>query len=89
VPATHPQLFRPDKSNTHLATLKEIDNRIWSPTTAYELHARVVLNQDMANAQEVTAGMHSPSFDGHRLSEEQEVTIYNHHRVADRFLWAG
>ena len=24
----------------------------------------------------------------HRLSEEQEMTIYNHHRVADRFLWA-
>ena len=26
--------------------------------------------------------------DGHRLSEEQEMTIYNHHRVADRFLFA-
>ena len=257
VPGTHPQLFRPDKSNTHLATLKEIDNRIWSPTTTYERHAHyssagrkrstasaepakdpamretngvtderlavalavqyihedmrglenerswraaealktadvpagtsageyylqlyrelslaegydwpvitrqqwaeagtawnvfpntillpnqgsifgyrarpygldpdrclfeifsldqvpvadydkrrdfqpeffadyrdaglgVVFNQDMANAKEVTVGMHSPSFDGHRLSEEQEMTIYNHHRVADRFLW--
>ena len=39
VPGTHPQLFRLDKSNTHLATLKEIDNRIWSPTTTYERHA--------------------------------------------------
>ena len=39
VPGTHPQLFRFDKSNTHLATLKEIDNRPWSPTTAYERHA--------------------------------------------------
>jgi Rieske 2Fe-2S family protein len=48
----------------------------------------VVFGQDLANAQEVTVGMHSPSFDGHRLSEEQEMTIYNHHRVADRFLWA-
>jgi Rieske 2Fe-2S family protein len=48
----------------------------------------VVFNQDLANAREVTVGMHSPSFDGHRLSEEQEMTIYNHHRVADRFLWA-
>jgi Rieske 2Fe-2S family protein len=34
-------------------------------------------------------GMHSPSFDGHRLSEEQEMTIYNHHRVADRFIFGG
>ena len=257
VPGTHPQLFRLDKSNTHLATLKEIDNRIWSPTTTYERHAHyssvgkkksnasadsvkdpsardtdgvrderlavalavqyiqddmrglenerswraaealktatvpdgmrageyfmrlyremslaegydwpvitaqqwaeagtawnvfpntillpnqgsifgyrarpwgndpdrclfeifsldqvpvadydkprdfkpefyedyrdaglgVVFNQDMANAKEVTVGMHSPSFDGHRLSEEQEMTIYNHHRVADRFIF--
>ncbi|PXW32687.1 SRPBCC family protein [Nocardia sp. 348MFTsu5.1] len=47
-----------------------------------------VFGQDMANAKEVTVGMHSPSFDGHRLSEEQEMTIYNHHRVADRYLWA-
>ena len=39
LPGTHPQLFRLDKSNTHLATLKEIDNRIWSPTTTYERHA--------------------------------------------------
>ena len=42
----------------------------------------------MRNAKEVTVGMHSPSYDGHRLSEAQEMTIYNHHRVADRFLWA-
>lgn len=46
-----------------------------------------VFTQDLMNAKEVTVGMHSPSFDGHRLSEEQEMTIYNHHRVADRFLW--
>jgi hypothetical protein len=46
-----------------------------------------VFTQDLLNAKEVTVGMHSPSFDGHRLSEEQEMTIYNHHRVADRFLW--
>jgi len=49
----------------------------------------VVFNQDLANAKEVTVGMHSPSFDGHRLSEEQEMTIYNPHRVADRFIFAG
>jgi phenylpropionate dioxygenase-like ring-hydroxylating dioxygenase large terminal subunit len=48
-----------------------------------------VFSQDLANAKEVTVGMHSPSFDGHRLSEEQEMTIYNHHRVADRFIWTS
>ncbi|GAA1838337.1 aromatic ring-hydroxylating dioxygenase subunit alpha [Pseudonocardia ailaonensis] len=47
-----------------------------------------VFGQDLMNAKEVTVGMHSPSFDGHRLSEDQEMTIYNHHRVADRFLWS-
>jgi len=46
-----------------------------------------VFNQDFANMSEVTAGMHSPSFDGHRLSEEQEMTVWNHHRVADRYLF--
>jgi Rieske 2Fe-2S family protein len=46
-----------------------------------------IFTQDLTNAKEVTVGMHSPSFDGHRLSEEQEMTVYNHHRVADRFLW--
>jgi glycine betaine catabolism A len=46
-----------------------------------------VFGQDLLNSKEVTVGMHSPSFDGHRLSEDQEMTIYNHHRVADRFLW--
>jgi len=46
-----------------------------------------VLNQDLANGEHVTAGMHSPSFEGHYLSREQETAIYNHHRVADRYLW--
>ncbi|WP_280490113.1 aromatic ring-hydroxylating oxygenase subunit alpha [Nocardia carnea] len=46
-----------------------------------------VFTQDFANMKEVTVGMHSPSFDGHRLSEEQEMTIWNHHRVADRFIF--
>lgn len=46
-----------------------------------------VFGQDFANMKEVTVGMHSPSFDGHRLSEEQEMTIWNHHRVADRYIW--
>ncbi len=47
----------------------------------------MVWEQDLDNSINVTIGMHSPSFDGHRLSEEQEMTIYNHHRVADRYLW--
>jgi glycine betaine catabolism A len=46
-----------------------------------------ILQQDLANTENVTVGMHSPSFDGHRLSREQEMTVYNHHRVADRYLW--
>lgn len=46
-----------------------------------------ILTQDLENTENVTIGMHSPSFDGHRLSTEQEMTIYNQHRVADRYLW--
>lgn len=46
-----------------------------------------VFGQDFNNMTEVTAGMHSPAFDGHRLSQDQEMTIWNHHRVADRYLW--
>jgi hypothetical protein len=46
-----------------------------------------VFLQDMRNAKNVTVGMHSPGYDGHRLSEAQEMTIYNHHRVADRYIF--
>jgi phenylpropionate dioxygenase-like ring-hydroxylating dioxygenase large terminal subunit len=46
-----------------------------------------ILTQDLENSEGVTVGMHSPSFTGHYLSKEQEMTIYNHHRVADRYLW--
>ena len=46
-----------------------------------------IWDQDLGNSENVTIGMHSPSFDGHRLSTEQEMAIYNHHRVADRYLW--
>jgi glycine betaine catabolism A len=46
-----------------------------------------VFMQDMRNAKNVTVGMHAPSYDGHRLSEAQEMTIYNHHRVADRYIF--
>lgn len=46
-----------------------------------------VLIQDCMNLENVTVGMHSPSFDGHRLSVEQEMSVFNHHRVADTYLW--
>ena len=47
-----------------------------------------VLTQDLDNSENVTVGMHSPSFDGHRLNTLQEMTILNHHRAADQYLWA-
>ena len=47
----------------------------------------VILTQDLENSDDVTIGMHSPSYDGHRLSTQQEMTIYNHHRTADHYLW--
>lgn len=46
-----------------------------------------IFMQDMHNAKAVTIGMHAPSYDGHRLSQAQEMTIYNHHRVADRYIY--
>jgi glycine betaine catabolism A len=46
-----------------------------------------ILNQDLANVENITVGMHSPSFTGHHLSTKQEMTIHNHHRVADRYLF--
>ena len=46
-----------------------------------------VLTQDLENSESVTIGMHSPSFDGLRLSTQQEMTIYHHHDVADGYLW--
>ncbi len=46
-----------------------------------------VLTQDLDNCENITIGMHSPSFDGHRLSTKQEMTVYNQHKVADHYLW--
>lgn len=48
-----------------------------------------VLSQDFANMSEVTAGLHSRGYDGHRLNTAQEMTIWNYHRAIDRFLFAG
>ncbi len=46
-----------------------------------------VLTQDLDNCENVTVGMHSPSFKGHYLSTEQEMVIYNHHRSLDQYIW--
>jgi hypothetical protein len=46
-----------------------------------------ILNQDFANMSEVTLGMHSRSFDGHRLNRIQETSVHHHHVVADRYIW--
>jgi hypothetical protein len=46
-----------------------------------------VLNQDFANMSEVTVGLHSRQFDGHRLNTLQEMTIWNYHRAMDGFLF--
>jgi hypothetical protein len=46
-----------------------------------------ILTQDLDNCENITVGMHSPSFDGHRLSRDQEMTVFNAHRAADRYLW--
>jgi glycine betaine catabolism A len=46
-----------------------------------------ILPQDFRNMGEVTAGMHSLSFEGHHLSRETEMTVRHHHEVADRYLW--
>jgi len=46
-----------------------------------------VLSQDFANMSEVTRGLHSAAFDGHRLNTTQEMTIVNYHRAIDRLLF--
>lgn len=91
-----PHGLDPDKSLFEIMCLEQI------PVADYEKRWEVhpefhedyrqgdlgqILTQDLDNTENITVGMHSPSFDGHRLSTEQEMTIYNHHRVADRYLW--
>lgn len=46
-----------------------------------------ILSQDFSNMSEVTSGLHSPSFDGHRLNTAQEMTIWNYHRAMDDYLF--
>jgi len=48
-----------------------------------------VLTQDLANLSEITAGMHSRSFDGLRLNLRQEMSIRHYHGVMDDYLFAG
>jgi hypothetical protein len=46
-----------------------------------------ILSQDFSNMSEVTAGLHSRHFDGHRLNTKQEMTIWNYHRAMNEFLF--
>ncbi|MDA8045160.1 MAG: hypothetical protein M0Z30_07990, partial [Actinomycetota bacterium] len=47
-----------------------------------------ILEQDFSNMGEVTAGLHSRGYDGHRLNTAQEMTILNYNRAIDEFLFA-
>jgi phenylpropionate dioxygenase-like ring-hydroxylating dioxygenase large terminal subunit len=91
-----PTLGDPDSCTFEVFALEQV------PTADYDTRADVkrqhfddyneadlgdVFMQDMWNAKHVTVGMHAPSYDGHRLSEVQEMTIYNHHRVANRYIF--
>ncbi len=46
-----------------------------------------ILSQDFSNMSEVTAGLHSRGYDGHRLNTAQEMTIRNYHRAIDDYLF--
>ncbi len=46
-----------------------------------------ILTQDFSNMSEVTAGLHSRQYDGHRLNRQQEMTLINYHRSIDQFLF--
>jgi phenylpropionate dioxygenase-like ring-hydroxylating dioxygenase large terminal subunit len=48
---------------------------------------REILSQDFSNMSEVTSGLHSPAYDGHRLNTAQEMTIWNYHRAMDDYLF--
>ena len=47
-----------------------------------------ILTQDFSNMSEVTRGLHSRRYDGHRLNKLQEMTLLNYHRAIDDFLFA-
>ncbi|MGD8871630.1 MAG: aromatic ring-hydroxylating dioxygenase subunit alpha [Gemmatimonadota bacterium] len=46
-----------------------------------------VLTQDFRNMGGVQRGMHSRGFEGHWLNKDQEMSVHNAHRIADRFLF--
>ena len=48
-----------------------------------------VLSQDFSNVARVSAGMHSRSFDGHRLNVAQEMSVYNAHVAADHLIFGS
>jgi Rieske 2Fe-2S family protein len=47
-----------------------------------------ILSQDFSNMSEVTAGLHSRHYDGHRLNTQQEMSIWNYHRAMNEFLFS-
>src|ERR1700682_5180389 len=46
-----------------------------------------ILSQDFSNMSEVTSGLHSRAYDGHRLNTAQEMTILNYHQAIDDCLF--
>jgi Rieske 2Fe-2S family protein len=93
-----PQGLDPDKALFEIMCLEQIPvaryGERWEVEPEHHADHRTgdfgqILTQDLDNTENITVGMHSPSFDGHRLSTEQEMTIWNHHRVADRYLFGG
>ncbi len=93
-----PEGLDPDEARFEIMCLEQIPvaayGERWEVTPEHHDDFRTgdlgqILTQDLDNTENITVGMHSPSFDGHRLSTEQEMTIWNHHRVADRYLFGG
>jgi Rieske 2Fe-2S family protein len=48
-----------------------------------------ILPQDFSNLERLTAGMHAVGFDGLRLNQYEESTIFNYHKVLDEYLWSA
>jgi hypothetical protein len=70
----------------------------WRLSHAFVPHGRYIdpelaalemerLTQDFSYVSEVTVGLHSRHYDGHRLNTPQERTIWNYHRAIDEFLF--
>ncbi len=73
-------LWLPPREGIRTATPERFDD--W-----HEAGLGEILDQDFSNMGEVTAGLHSHGFDGHRLNTLQEMTIHNYNRAIDEFLF--